>query len=68
MFLDLSFNKLRKLPILYCQNLQVLNVSNNQLRSSLDVAMNFYDTDVALKQLETLDLSNNLFSWGSEQV
>ena len=68
MFLDLSFNKLRKLPILYCQNLQVLNVSNNQLRGSLDVAMNFYDTDVALKQLETLDLSNNLFSWGSEQV
>ena len=54
MFLDLSFNKLRKLPILYCENLQVLNVSNNQLRGSLDVAMNFYDTDVAFKNWKPL--------------
>ena len=68
MFLDLSFNKLRKLPPLYCENLQVLNVSNNQLRGSLDVAMSFYNTEVAFKKLETLDLSNNNFSWESEQV
>jgi hypothetical protein len=68
MYLDLSFNKLKKVPLLYCDNLKVLNVSNNELYGSLDDAMFNGNADVKFPILETLDLSGNKFTWGTEQV
>eukprot|EP00945_MAST-04E_sp_MAST-4E-sp1_P000430 g430.t1 len=77
--LNLSHNRLRRLPTLLLPNLEVFDVSHNLLRGRVDFALGIADALTSdktvkrgkvriFKNLGALDLSNNHFSWELEGV
>jgi hypothetical protein len=77
--LNLSFNKLRRLPLLHLENLRILNASNNLLSGRLDLALGLVEhasnrprkeegDAAAYMEMLTLDISGNLFDWNDMQT